>query len=483
MAVNTSQSPSNEEYIAIADICLQHTPILSILITAIRDSLLKLITELAPQGLAVAHTADLGFRTSFETASHSEDITSDFIELNAHSSISLLRRLVLHSDQRLKNLSFTLFRPLLVLVGAANDDLSQASANALLALISVADGGTPQTMPTASSAARMHEDVIRSDDIWEWINSALSSDSAVHRARALSLWLRLLVKRTTAFPTPEILMCAAYWQCIMEPLACGTTEQRRLSLSVLNLSLSMCSEDFDCQYMHFHVKSRKEIEGEYHKFAILYQTIVLGRYLNQVEACIHDMDSFAQNDSKLHRAWLITLLKASIGLTVQDSIRKLIGEWIIRNGTGILRGHTVMAADFLQTSFLPWAASGPLFNASVSTMDRGICTCTHGEDIARVLRELLTAEPSLSQKAILVKSCLAFLAERGERAFSFARAYILEGLVCQYPPGSNILDAESIASIAKISSAGGVQVVVKDYITILCAKLVIHGKDTGSDHV
>lgn len=467
---------SSDEYTAIADICLQHTPLLEITITAIRDSLFNLITALRPEDFVVPNVAISSPRGSPENA------TSDFDELNAQKSIFLLRSLFLHSDQCLKNLSSTLFQPLLILAGVTNDKLSQASANALLALISITDAGTPQLVSTAHNEGRVYyADSIRADDIWEWIRSALSSGSAIHRTRAFSLWLRFLVKRSSAFPTQEILVSGVYWKHIMDPLASGTTEQQRLSLSIMNMSLNLCHQDFDCQYMLFKVRSRTNFEEEYQKFAILYQTIVLGRYLNQVEACMPELDSLAQDDSKLHKAWLTTLLKACIGSVVQDSIRKLIGDWIMRKGTGILHGHSALAADFLQTSFLPWAASGPLFNASVTSTSSGI-TCTHGEGIASFLQEILTAEPAVMKRSLVIKSCLAFLAERTEQVFSFARAYILEGLVRASAPGNNILDDESMVFISKINSAGGVQVVVKDYITILCAKLVLQGHVSGDLH-
>lgn len=480
MTVNKSNVESREQHNAVSEICLQHRPILEFLMVEVRACLSAAVSEYRlSDDLVVDSVGFSGLDQSGRGISRERNM--DVGQLDILRSLLLLRTLFWHSSQHVRDLSWPLVSDLFLLVGAGNEDVSKASTDALLSFLSVVGEGTTTDSGFSSEDASFTA-TTNAEDIWAWINAALSQNVQKYRSRAFSIWLRLLIHRRTAFPSSDLLRSSIYWKRLVESLTSGTTEQRRFSLSILELSLPLCQQDFDCAYMSFRVGAKKLILENYGKFSTIYQTIVLGRYLNQVEACIPDLDSFAKSDSGLHKAWLTALLGAGIGSSLQDSIRKVTGDWIMEHGIAALGEYDDIIEDFFRTSFLPWASLGPLYNSSVTTTTNGRISCAHGDSVSRFLKEMMSAASTTTQKNSLVKTCFQYLADKGDRAFSFARAYILDGLFQGTVAGIRILDDEILVLISRVVSSRGVQGVVRDYIILLCANMVFASDVNGLNH-
>jgi tRNA guanosine-2'-O-methyltransferase len=67
--------------------------------------------------------------------------------------------------------------------------------------------------------------------------------------------------------------------------------------------------------------------GAYEQYSALFETIVLDRYANQVQACLPELTKvFTSGITPLMAS---TLLSAALNPMVQDGVRKIIGNWYI----------------------------------------------------------------------------------------------------------------------------------------------------------
>lgn len=480
-SIIVSATQSREYQVALSEICLQYPPLLSTLLIIIHEGLIETASNMIAEEFVVPPGGMFNRQQRSKVIESTHEHDGRALGLDVHSSFLFLRTLFWASDQNSRDLSHGLLPMLFTFVGTANRDLSQASADALLSLLSF-KGEHAINGAALSSTSLSLGSTIQDGIVWTWVSSALVQPVEKYRTLGFTIWLRLLVSGALAFPSYSILASEPYWKFLVQSLTAGSTEQRRLSLSILDMSLSLFHHDFDCSCISFRVNDRKAIKEEYERYNTVYQTIVLGRYLNQVEACLRDLDFFARSDSRLHNAWLVALLGAGMGPAVQESIRKVIGNWVLHRGVAAFGNRCDIVEEFLRTVFLPWAASGPLFNSSIETTSQGRIICTHGDDVSQFLKKLLDAAETSAHRRILTITSLQYLADKGDRVFSFARSYVLDGICQSTTIAGEALSEDSLKMLSRISSSGGVEEIVRDHITVLCASLALVGRQNETDH-
>jgi tRNA guanosine-2'-O-methyltransferase len=92
-------------------------------------------------------------------------------------------------------------------------------------------------------------------------------------------------------------------------------------------SLLAAQDDINTPTMRFHIRERDKYFRAYDQYSALFETIVLDRYANQVQACLPELTKVMHSD--ITPSMTSTLLSAALNPLVQDGVRKLVGKWYI----------------------------------------------------------------------------------------------------------------------------------------------------------
>ncbi|KAK7612080.1 hypothetical protein JOL62DRAFT_610976 [Phyllosticta paracitricarpa] len=278
------------------------------------------------------------------------------------------------------DLSVNLLQALLVFLGAQSQEISDASRDVLSAAF------------YSIRTTKVSLDVSSDDDldvfgpiqgplgpvIWSRIKDLLSSADSRFFLSAFHVWFRWFSLGGELGPSVKILEHDEYWAFLQKGLVEGFSEQRKYCLFILRASVGFVQDRQ--QDVHEYVVGAKAptFETDYTRYCTLFETMILGRYLNQVEACLPDLRALAWG-SQIHPTWIVTLLSAALSTSVQDGIRKMIGNQILDELVPMPTSATPVFENFLVTSLLPWATQGWLFTGILDGM--GQRTRLHAQDI------------------------------------------------------------------------------------------------------
>lgn len=214
-------------------------------------------------------------------------------------------------------------------------------------------------------------------------------------------------------------------------------------------------------------------ESQYARFCTVYETIVIGRYLNQALECVQDLDHLASAETMVQKSWLFALLESALSPVTQDSMRKMLGNWLMSTDIRLF-SHAEEFATLLQKSFLPWATQGPLFTGSVQGKTRDM-RCAHGTRLSNFLGRLLQAhlsrDDAYSRKCI-VNAVLVYLDTHKNKVVPVAVIYLLQGLVKGLQGESTAcMEGEALELILSMSRITGYPEVARDAMLVQCYKL------------
>ena len=122
-----------------------------------------------------------------------------------------------------------------------------------------------------------------------------------------------------------------YWDRLLSGLVNGFGDQRKYCLGIIHQSLRAAQQDILIPTMRYSVNERSLYLRAYQKFSSLFETVVFNRYPNQVEACLPELLTLFGTHSKVTPAMAISLLTAALNPKIQEGIRKLIGNWYMKN--------------------------------------------------------------------------------------------------------------------------------------------------------
>lgn len=125
----------------------------------------------------------------------------------------------------------------------------------------------------------------------------------------------------------ECLHSSTYWNEIQVGLLHGHADQRKYCIGIVRQSLLAAQDDIDTSTMQFHIGERDRYLRAYEQYSALFETIVLDRYANQVQACLPELTKVMRSD--VTPSMTSTLLSAALNPLVQDGVRKLVGNWYI----------------------------------------------------------------------------------------------------------------------------------------------------------
>lgn len=329
-----------------------------------------------------------------------------------------------------------IFKACLALMGTESKQTSVALQDVVFTLLSATD------------EAILNDVVLPSQHlIWKGIQNLVTSNTnKTYSLWGYSVWLRwiLSVKGTCL----REFIGNDYWHLLIHGLRHGDSERRKLCLSILKLTMEADST----------LVSNDACE-QYHRYCTVFETIVLGRYINQIQECENDLN-FLATDSSLQPQWLYTLLASALDGRMQDSNRKFIGNWVMRSGLK----PTTEFVQFFQHDFLPWAILGQLF---VSTLKKqnGELRCFHGDRLSQFLRRLLRdcAEPRR-----LTNITVETMLRKRHSVFAYATVYLLEGL-------GGTLESDQMEKISELTS---LPEVARDFVNIRSCKCLDHNVKT-----
>jgi tRNA guanosine-2'-O-methyltransferase len=227
-----------------------------------------------------------------------------------------------------------------------------------------------------------------------------------------------------------------YWGIILHGLRCGDAERRKMCLNILKITVGADSDAVS-----------NGLRKQYIRYATVFETIVLGRYINQVMECRNDLDFFA-NQEELDPRWVFTLLGAALDSQMQDSNRKFIGNWVM--SANLKPGSQLVA--FFEKDFLPWATQGQHFVATLKN-ENGHISCRHGQQLADFIKRLRRNSQDPKQITSIVVD--AILRKRNSM-FAYCTVYLLEGL-------EDSLDRQQTLDLARLR---GLPEVARDYVAL-----------------
>lgn len=353
----------------------------------------------------------------------------------------------------------------MLLSRASSHDLLLKARETLLALLTPSE----ESSMVKSMAGGSYVPTRFPSMIWQVVNSLTSSQLNIAYTNAgYAVWLRTAQISTLAVPS-HVLHTEDYWRKIHTGLSSGTSEEKKYCLAILHYSIERLDQDIDVPSMALQQERAEEAKTAYAKYAALYETIVLSRYLNQVQASLPDLWSLVSPDCPLHGPWIVTLLHAALSHGMQDSIRKVLGTWTMDNSENIVASSPPNAiSSFLEDALLPWATLGYHHTSSMMKHRSQGMLCTHGEKVSQYLQQVIVQS---SQRLAIVQSILAYLAGQGGRMFPFGRAYILNGILMGTEVTGLALDEVCVDLIVKIAAIQGFQGMVQDLMTIQCHQL------------
>jgi tRNA guanosine-2'-O-methyltransferase len=123
----------------------------------------------------------------------------------------------------------------------------------------------------------------------------------------------------------------------------GHADQRKYCIGIIRQSLIAAQNDISTPTMQFRVAESARYLKAYDQYSALFETIVLDRYANQVQACLPELTKVIR--SEVTPLMASTLLSAALNPMVQDGVRKLIGNWYFEYVTKASRSFFGIAKD------------------------------------------------------------------------------------------------------------------------------------------
>ncbi|KAH7138887.1 hypothetical protein B0J11DRAFT_515534 [Dendryphion nanum] len=265
-----------------------------------------------------------------------------------------------------------------------------------------------------------------------------------------------------------------YWSILRVGFLSGYSEQRKYCLGILRLSIDIACRDIETPLMVVRIDQRSRYRAQYGKYVSLYQTIVLDRYVNQVQACLPDLTNLLGTSSVINPGWTMVLLSSALNPKVQDGVRKVVGNWymdFIANAGGPVIEHE----QFIVEGLLPWATQGSLFTSSLTSY-RGRATCsTHGDILADVISRSVGGMPTQVSRRNLFAGVLQFVLDRNGRLFQYSIVYLLKGLMLALkglPTSCADMDRHGMELLGQVSRLPGLPEIASDLCFAYCGILM-----------
>lgn len=342
---------------------------------------------------------------------------------------------------------------------------------------------------TAAKSTDLGSDYGSLQSTWHDIETSLTKTPFPQpNAAAYLSWIRWLRLIGNSSDAGELFCEDQYWRLIQHGLRASSAEQRKYCLYILSRSIALLDKNVNTPRMACPTgEGQKEIFQEaYERYCTLYSTLVLNRYINQVEECLPDLQELATPYGSVDPSWIIVLLGAVLENGVQDSVRKAVGTSFM-NWDLMTFPATDVWFDFLVHSFLPWACQGNLLISTIIN-DRSGEICQHGESLSSFIDRLVHLCEDEQAMIELFRHILGFIQENAARLIPHAGAYLLDGLLRGFrsmvEDGADLQFGAREADLAlKVASQSTLPDVARDFYRSRCKSLLELARNHDPEHL
>jgi tRNA guanosine-2'-O-methyltransferase len=148
-------------------------------------------------------------------------------------------------------------------------------------------------------------------------------------SRVFRTWFQWISQAVNDKKRLDCLHDDRYWDILRFGMLYGHGDQRKYCIGIVRQSLLAAQSDIDTSVMQFRIAERTAYLRIYEQYSALFETIVLDRYANQVQACLPELTKLLQ--TKITPLMISTLLSAALSPMIQDGVRKLVGNWYIEH--------------------------------------------------------------------------------------------------------------------------------------------------------
>jgi tRNA guanosine-2'-O-methyltransferase len=145
--------------------------------------------------------------------------------------------------------------------------------------------------------------------------------------RTFQIWFQWISQAVLDQIEFECLYDSSYWDKIRSGVLYGHADQRKYCLAIIHQSMLAAQRDINTPTIKMRVTERGRYMKDYDLYAALFETIVLDRYANQVQACLPELTKLFE--SKITPLLASTLLSAALNPTIQEGVRRIVGNWYI----------------------------------------------------------------------------------------------------------------------------------------------------------
>jgi tRNA guanosine-2'-O-methyltransferase len=248
-------------------------------------------------------------------------------------------------------------------------------------------------------------------------------------------WLKILSSKPESLVPREFFFRNIYWLLIQEGLSGASSERQKYSLLILKLSIQTC-EGFTAHsglplIGQPIINIDKSVLDSVERFCGIFETIIHGRYSNQIEECLKDVPSNLFKNKvvetagfHLDPAWWIVLFMAAFVTKNASNVQNLVGNWILSQDFANFTPSEQFRSFFLNY-VIKWVSQGVLFNSSLRRNGR-IVECEHGSNVARFIINLVQNMANDSVRSVFTGDILLKL--RNSSMNEYAVGYIVQGL-------------------------------------------------------
>lgn len=368
-----------------------------------------------------------------------------------------------------------LFKLLTDFVGL--EGLTEIALDALSALLSLLSrrqqepifvanpGGEVQWLKFDSTSGRLvlNQSVI-DQSLWTCFKTLSPTFFGTKSSNLFKVWFQWVSQAVTDGLDVDGVYEELYWDRVRTGLLTGFADQRKYCLGIIRASLLAAQKDIDTKAMRLQVGNKDAYITAYERYFILYETIVLDRYANQIEACLSELSTLFGSRSEVTSTMATTLLSSALDPQVQEGIRKIVGNWYFGFIGGVQSplSKDIAALDehtrFLVEGFLPWATQGSLFTSTLKPTRTGT-DCVHGAALVNVVARFITSKHSSEDyRPILLDRILSFVLDAGGRMFQISTLYLLEGLIKGYEEVARIGSKSTLLGTNSTPLSGFVKV-------------------------
>ncbi|KAK9462978.1 uncharacterized protein V1516DRAFT_620084 [Lipomyces oligophaga] len=180
-----------------------------------------------------------------------------------------------------------------------------------------------------------------------------------------------------------------FWRSLQELLVNGSSEQKKLCLYIVEVSVSLVSTNIELPgVFKFQVEREKQYISIWNKYLTIAHIIAIDTSAHQTKATLPELTaliklSTTRNAVAVPHIWLMALLKIGLKASL-PSVRVEIANYILAFSSDQLRLFETIGHEVLIYDFLPFVGQASFFN--VSDVNQ---RCAHGESLSKFISCLM----------------------------------------------------------------------------------------------